>query len=448
MRIQLKWFWLLFICLSCSNDDDGEASSPDDTGFSAEIEWIRNFGGSGAEKATSIIPTSDGGFAVAGYTKSIDGDLAAKTMAVNDYWLLKFDPQGELEWHRTFGGSKDDRGQAVIQTSDGGFAMAGYAMSSDGDGSNNEGFHDHWIIKLSAVGDLEWEKSFGYSGHDHAYDLVQTDDGGYFFSGFLDIVASGGAGSTKVGSSLTAHGVGEFWGTKIDSQGNIEWRKFFGGTNNDRSYGVVKSHDGGFIMTGFSESDDSDISNTKGSYDFWLVKVNGDGDFVWERSFGGSGIDVSYDIESTDDGAYVVVGHSLSTDKDVSENHGESDAWLIKVAEDGELIWERTYGGSAFDSANSVKLTSDGGFLIAGNSRSSDQDLDNNMGENDMWILKTDPNGILEWQISVGGSGIDMGLDALEHAPDSYILVGESGSPDFNEEGHKGASDLSIIKIR
>ncbi len=448
MRIQLIWVWLLFLCLSCSNDDNGVDSTGDDMGFSGEIEWIQNFGGSGAEKATSIIPASDGGFAVAGYTKSIDGDLSTKILAVNDYWLLKFDPQGELEWHRTFGGSKDDRGQAVIQTSDGGFAMAGYAMSSDGDGSNNEGFHDHWIIKLSSAGDLEWEKSFGYSGHDHAYDLVQTDDGGYFFSGFLDIVASGGAGSTKVGSSLTAHGVGEFWGTKIDSQGNIEWRKFFGGTNNDRSYGLVKSHDGGFIMTGFSESDDTDISNTKGSYDFWLVKVNGDGEFIWERSFGGTGIDVSYDIENTDDGAYVVVGHSFSTDKDVSENHGESDVWLIKVDEEGELIWERTYGGSAFDSANSVKLASDGGFLIAGNSRSSDQDLNTNMGENDMWMIKTDANGILEWQISVGGTGIDMGLDALEHGPDSYILVGESGSPDFNEEAHKGASDLSIVKFR
>ncbi len=439
---------MLIFFLACSNDDTSEETALDDQAFLGEIEWIQNFGGSGAEKATSVIPTSDGGFAVAGYTKSTDGDLSSKTLPVNDYWLLKFNGQGEIEWHKTFGGSKDDRGQAVIQTSDGGFAMAGYAMSSDGDGSNNEGFHDHWIIKLSPSGDLEWEQSFGFAGHDHAYDLVQTDDGGFFFSGFLDIVASGGAGSTEKGRSLTAHGVGEFWGTKIDSQGNIEWRKFFGGTNNDRSYGLVKSNEGGFIMTGFSESDDTDISNTKGSYDFWLVKVDSEGEFLWERSFGGSGIEVSYDIEHTDDGAYVVVGHSFSTDKDVSMNHGESDVWLIKVSDNGELLWERTYGGSAFDSANSVKLCSDGGFLIAGNSRSNDQDLDSNMGENDMWMLKTDPNGNLEWQMSLGGSGIDMAFDALEHDTDSYILVGESGSPDFNAEEHKGATDLSIIKFR
>ena len=168
-------------------------------------------------------------------------------------------------------------------------------------------------------------------------------------------MASGGAGATGKGNSQANHGVGEFWGTKIDALGNIQWRKFFGGTNNDRAYGLVRSFDGGFIMTGFAESDDSDITNTKGSYDYWLVKVDDGGNLVWERSFGGSGIDVSYDIERTEDNAYVVVGHTFSTDKNVSANHGESDIWLIKISESGELLWEKTYGGSAFESANSVK---------------------------------------------------------------------------------------------
>ena len=446
MRIPFIWTWVILFSLACSNDDDvGEPVG--ENGFAGEIGWIKNFGGSGSEKATSIINTTDGGFAVAGYTKSTDGDLASKTMAVNDYWLLKFDQQGELEWQRTYGGSKDDRAQAVIQTLDGGYALAGYAMSSDGDGSNNEGFHDHWIVKLSANGDIEWERSYGFAGHDHAYDIVQTDDGGYFFSGFLDVVASGGAGGTEKAGSLTSHGVGEFWGTKIDAQGNIQWRKFFGGSNNDRAHGLVASSDGGFIMAGFSESDDLDIANTKGSYDFWLVKVDGDGELVWERSYGGTGIEVAYDIEKTSDNAYVVVGHTFSTDLDISANHGESDVWLIKVSEAGELLWEKTYGGSAFDSANSVKQAADGGFLIAANSRSSDQDLEANQGENDMWILKTNSSGDLEWQSSVGGSGIDIGFDVLEH-DNSFILAGESMSPDLNAEQHQGASDLNLILFR
>ena len=448
MKSTLYSLIFLIILASCSSDDMSGGTQLGDTGFSGEVDWIKNFGGSGSDKPQAIITTSDGGLAVLGYSNSTDGQLVNKSLAVNDYWLLKFDSDGELQWHRTYGGSKDDRGQALIQTADGGFALAGYAMSSDGDGSNNEGFHDHWIVKLDAGGTIEWERSYGFAGHDHAYDLIQTPDGGYFFTGFLDIVASGGQGGSAKISGLTAHGVGEFWGTKIDAQGNLEWRKFFGGTNNDRAYGLVQSFDGGYIMAGFSESDDTDISNTKGSYDFWLVKVNDTGGLVWERSFGGSGIDVAYDIERTEDNAYVIAGHTFSTDQDITENHGESDAWLIKINEAGELIWEQTYGGSGFDSANSVKQTADGGFLIAGNSRSSDQDLSENSGENDMWVIKTDPNGKLLWQNTQGGSGIDFGFDATEHGENGVILVGQSGSPEFNSENHQGGSDLVVIRYR
>ena len=448
MKTTLYSLIFLIILASCSSDDMSGGPQLDDTGFAGEVDWIKNFGGSGSDKAQAIITTSDGGLAVLGYSNSTDGQLSNKSLAVNDYWLLKFDADGELQWHRTYGGSKDDRGQALIQTADGGFALAGYAMSSDGDGSNNEGFHDHWIVKLDAGGTIEWERSYGFAGHDHAYDLIQTPDGGYFFTGFLDIVASGGLGGSGKISGLTAHGVGEFWGTKIDAQGNLEWRKFFGGTNNDRAYGLVQSFDGGYIMAGFSESDDTDISNTKGSYDFWLVKVNNTGGLVWERSFGGSGIDVAYDIERTEDNAYVIAGHTFSTDQDITENHGQSDAWLIKINEAGELIWERTYGGSGFDSANSVKQTADGGFLIAGNSRSSDQDLNENSGENDMWVIKTDSNGNLLWQNTQGGSGIDFGFDATEHGENGVILAGQSGSPEFNSENHQGGSDLVVIRYR
>ncbi len=448
MHFFFNRIWIVLFLFACSDDMEENIEPIGETGFLGEVEWIRNFGGSSADRATSVIRTNDNGYAVLGYSKSTDGDLAGKTTPVNDYWLLKLDADGELQWSRSYGGSKDDRGQAVIQTSDGGYALAGYAMSSDGDGSNNEGFHDHWIVKLNSTGDIEWERSYGFAGHDHAYDLVQTPDGGFFFTGFLDIVASDGAGGTDKRNSLTRHGVGEFWGTKIDAQGNLQWRKFFGGSNNDRAYGLVSSSDGGFIMTGFSESDDTDISNTKGSYDFWLVKVDGNGNLVWEKSYGGSGIEVSYDIEKTTDNAYVVVGHTFSTDKDISASHGESDVWLIKIDEEGELLWERTYGGAGFDSGNSVKQAADGGYLIAGNSRSSDQDLTENFGENDMWVLKTDSGGELEWQKSLGGSGIDFAFDALEDGEDRIIVVGESGSPDFNAEDHKGGSDLLIARLK
>lgn len=449
MRIAIIFILYIVLGTSCSTDAILPPDQQQSLGvpFLGETAWVRNFGGSGDDSFQDIIETSDGGYALLGTGNSTDGDLQGKAMAVNDYWLVKVDAKGELQWSRSYGGSKDDRGQAVIQTADGGYAITGYAMSDDGDGSNNEGFHDNWIVKLDASGNVEWERSFGFSGHDHSYDLLQTSDGGFFFVGFLDVTAANGEGNSGKYRSLTRHGVGEFWGTKLDRDGNLEWRRYFGGTNNDRAHAVVEAHSGGFIMAGFSESDDFDISDTRGSYDFWVIKIGTDGELVWERSFGGSGIEISYDIARTKDQAYVVVGNTFSSDIDVSINQGESDVWLIKIDDSGTLLWERTYGGSDFDGARGVSLSGDGGFVICGNSKSKDGDLRGNFGENDLWLLKTDANGQLEWQQNFGGSGLDFGFKAIETHGKDLILIGETASTDFAPLASKGGIDAVIIRI-
>ncbi len=449
----MRRFFILYMALGffgCSTDGEkGITLEPEvQNKFLGEVEWVKNFGGSGEETAQAIIATTDGGYAILGFSNSMDGDIVGKTTAVNDYWLLKLDAAGNLEWNKTYGGSKDDRGQSLAQTKDGGYILTGYAMSDDGDGSNNEGFHDNWILKLDASGHIEWEKSFGFSGHDHSYDIIQTQDGGFFFIGFLDITAARADGYDEKGQFLTRHGVGEFWGTKIDAQGNVQWRNYFGGTNNDRAHAVVQSNDGGFVMAGFSESDDFDISDTKGSYDFWVVKISSTGDLVWERSFGGSGIEISYDIAKTADNGYVITGNTFSNDTDVSKNNGESDVWLIKLDDNGNLIWEKSLGGTQFDAAQGVFTSLDGGFLIAGNSKSSDMDAVSNMGENDLWFIKTDDNGELIWQQTFGGAGLDYGFDVLENPDKSVMVVGESSSEDFPILQNKGMSDVIVIKIK
>jgi len=434
--------------ISCTVDSSGYFEIYTDTGFQGELVWIKNFGGSGDDTATSVIETNDGGYAVLGYTNSTDGDLQGKALNVNDYWLLKLDSDGNLQWSKTYGGSKDDRGQAIIQTLDGGYAITGYAMSDDGDGSNNNGFHDNWILKLDVLGNLEWEKSFGFSGHDHSYDLVQTTDGGFFFVGFLDITSALADGTYFKGNSLTRHGVGEFWGTKIDASGNLEWRGYYGGTNNDRAHAVVQADDGGFVMAGFSESEDFDISASRGSYDFWVVKIAENGDLVWERSFGGSGIEIAYDIAKTTTNSYLITGHTFSTDQDVASHNGEADSWLIHVSDQGDLIWEQTYGGNLFDAAQSVKTTRDNQILVAGNAKSDGLGGVPNNGENDMWIAKTDLQGQLLWQKTFGGSALDFGFDALEDQGQNIILVGSSDSADFQGLENKGATDLIVIKLQ
>ena len=444
-------FYVLMATLllaSCTREATGSFYIDPDTYFQGEIAWIKNFGGSGDDTAQSVIETNDGGYAVLGYTNSIDGDLLGKALDVNDYWLLKLDSDGNLQWSKTYGGSKDDRGQAVIQTADGGYAVTGYAMSDDGDGSNNNGFHDNWILKLDAQGNLEWEKSFGFSGHDHSYDLVQTADGGFFFVGFLDITAALADGTYSKGNSLTRHGVGEFWGTKIDASGNLEWRAYFGGTNNDRAHAVVQADDGGFVLAGFSESEDFDISSSRGSYDFWVVKITGTGELVWERSFGGTGIEIAYDIAKTETNSYLITGHTFSADQDISSNNGEADSWLIHVNDQGDLLWERTYGGNLFDAAQSVTTTAEDQILIAGNAKSDGLGEIPNSGGNDIWLAITDLQGQLIWQKTFGGSTLDFGFDALQDRNQSLILVGSSDSSDFQELENKGGTDLIVLKLQ
>ncbi len=446
--VRVLFFLSVLLLVSCSYDQaDSLVPEKMANSFTGEIAWMYNYGGSGEDTPRAIIETSDGGFAVFGFSNSTDGDLDSKTFPVNDYWLLRTDAEGSVLWSKTYGGSKDDRGQSVIQTSDGGFALTGYAMSDDGDSSNNEGFHDNWILKLDAQGTIEWEQSFGFSGHDHSYDLVETADGGFFFTGFLDITSAKADGYTDKSYTLTRHGVGEFWGTKLNAQGELLWRKYFGGSNNDRAHAVVTSNEGGFVMAGFTESNDFDISNSRGSYDFWVVKIDGLGALVWERSYGGSGIEIAQDIAKTEDGGYIITGSTFSTDGDVFSNHGESDVWVIKVDSNGNIIWEKTYGGTRFDGAEGISATQDGGFVISGNSKSNDLDLFENAGENDLWLLKIDGLGNLLWQQSFGGAGLEYGFDAIQTGDGGLRLAGESNSTDFDELEGRGSTDLVLIKV-
>ena len=448
MRKFLYILSLLF-AFGCTKDTELINSSEiPKTSFIGEVAWLKSFGGSEDDTARAVIATTDGGYAVFGFSNSTDGDLNAKNLAVNDYWLLKIDAEGALQWSKTYGGSKDDRGQSLVQTQDGGYALTGYAMSSDGDGSVNKGFHDNWILKLDATGTIEWEKSFGFSGHDHSYDLLETEDGGLFFVGFLDITSARADGNTEKTNSAVRHGVGEFWGTKIDAKANVEWRGYFGGTNNDRAHAVVRADDGGYVMAGFTESNDFDIANSRGSYDFWVVKVDDKGNLVWEGSFGGTGIERAQDIAKTKDGGYVITGNTFSNDTDVSSNNGESDIWLLKIDANGTKVWDRSYGGSQFEDGQSVSLSKDGGFIIVGNSKSIDIDLNANAGENDIWLVKTDANGNMEWQKTFGGAGLDFGYDALETEDGGIVLVGEMSSEDFPNLQNKGKSDAVIIKLK
>ncbi|REH56607.1 hypothetical protein C7448_101649 [Tenacibaculum gallaicum] len=434
---------LLFVLIiySC-NKDDGIQLNP--TLTTPEVSLVKTLGGSVNESGRSVINTIDGGYIVAGFTQSIDGDIETTQNTIQyDFWLLKFDANDNLQWQKTYGGSKDDKAFKIIQTNDNGFAIVGYGKSDDGDVDINQGFDDVWILKLDSNGIIVWKKTTGFSGADQGFSIIQTSDGGYFAGSIIDVTASGGLGNSKQSAK---HAGGDYWGIKLNTNGDIEWRKYFGGTNTDTCYDVAEAIDG-YLLIGSSDSNDVDIKNNKGSYDFWVVKIDKSGNLFWEKSFGGTEIDEARAITKTNDGDFIIVGDTRSSDKNISQNNGGADLWAIKITNQGELLWQKNYGGSSFDVGRSIKKTSNGNFLISGSSRSADNNF-TNKGQNDALIMKIDTDGNLLWQKTIGGTEIDFCYDAVELTNGNIIAVGESSSNNQDITTNKGFSDLLIIKLK
>lgn len=437
------WFLVSFVfLLSCSKEvsifvDENES----------EIQLnvtTKTFGGAKNDALNAIVKTKDGGYITVGYTQSNNLDITNKLDESFNFLILKFSSENSLEWQKNYGGSKDDRANSIIETLDGNYAVLGYTASADLDVTKNAGSQDFWLLKISEKGDLLWQKSFGFSGLDYGTTLLETKSGGFLITGVLDVSASNGQGNLK--TTGTKHAGGDYWVLKTDNAGNLEWSKFFGGSFTDTPLGVLETTENNFIIAGSSDSEDFNISNNKGTYDFWITKISATGDLIWEKSFGGSEIDEARAITATNDGNFIVVGDTRSSDKDISANKGAADVWIVKFSTEGNLIWEKTYGGTSFDVARAVNKTQDNGFLIAGSSRSLDNNFQNN-GQNDALILKIDKEGKLLWQKTVGGSQIDFLYSVTALNNNTIIAVGESSSSDFEIPENKGFTDALIIKI-
>ncbi len=436
-------FLIAALFMSCTKDTNTSLAQNSEL----EIEHIKTLGGSKNESAQAVTKTSDGGYAILGYTQSNDGDVRNKSNESYDYWLLKFDAKNQLQWQKTYGGSDDDRGFDLIQTSDGGFAMLGKSKSNDLDVSENSGFDDFWVSKLDSNGSISWEYSYGFAGSDTPNSIIQTRDNGYLLTGVLDVSASNGQGDRHA-AVRQRHAGGDYWAVKLNSSGVREWSNYYGGSFTDTAYDAIQTQDNGYIIIGSSDSNDVDISNSNGGYDFWVVKISNTGSLVWEKTFGGSEIDEARAITSSNDGNYLIVGDTRSDDLNISQNAGAADLWLIKITPEGTLLWEKTIGGTNFDVGRSVSKTQDNGFLISGSSRSSDGNLTTNKGLNDAWVLKIDSGGDIKWHKSIGGSETDFFYDSVELNDQTIVAVGNSNSSNEDINENKGFTDLLILKLK
>jgi predicted secreted protein len=311
-------------------------------------EWNSAFGGSSDDEAQAVWPTSDGGYIAAGFTSSYGA-------GGKDVWLVKADSSGHQDWTRTFGGTSDEEAYAVQQTYDDGLIIAG-ATSSYGAGSR-----DIWLIKTNALGSPIWNRTIGGYGSDGAWSVSETSDRGFILAGWTFSYGPGYVGSA--------------WLVKTDSLGYVEWNSVFGGTGADRGYSARQTADGGYIMTGYTESFGA------GLYDLYLVKTDSEGTEEWSKTFGGTGRDYGNAVVQTTDGGYLAAGYTLSY------GAGGDDVYLVRTDADGNLQWQTTYGGTASDVAYALVNTSDHGYVVAGHT------LSYGSGLHDAWVIRLASEG-------------------------------------------------------
>jgi hypothetical protein len=358
-------------------------------------------------------------------------NLILLTIFINSLSILA---QGGIEWQKSFGGFGNDYAKYVQQTSDGGYIIAGYNSSID-----------FWIIKLDSLNNIQWQKTYGGTNGDYAVSINQTPDGGYFV---------GGTSYSDNGDVIGHHGawgVADYWVLKIDSIGNIIWQKSLGGDNDDELFSTGLTLDGGYILAGSSWSLSGDVTTHNGQADFWIVKLNGSGTIVWEKSLGGSSSeDWAYSIQNTSDNGYVLAGQSYSNDIDVSGHHGTGgfpDYWVVKLNSSGNIEWQKSLGGTLGDRATSILETTDGSFIVAGGSSSNDGDISSNHGNEDYWIVKLSSTGVVEWEKSLGGSNFEIPFSIKSTIDGGFIVAGYTTSTDGDVTLNYGISDYWIVKL-
>jgi len=356
--------------------------------------WNMTYGGPGFDMGTSIRETRDGGYVIAGATNSYGS-------GGYDAWLIRTKSKGSEEWNRTYGGSGDEEGMAIVETKEGGYAIAG------GTDSYGAGDFDAWLIQVDSKGDERWNKTYGGSGYDWTYSIQKARDGGYVIVGET---ASRGAGGIDA------------WLIRADSNGAEIWNKTFGGAKDDGGRSIQETDDG-YVIAGFTESYGA------GGSDLWLIKVDSEGSEIWNVTFGGSKDDVGESVQLAKDGGYVIAG-GANAPQNAKLQAG--DAWLIRTDPNGTARWGRifSFGDSSYDLATSADETKDGSHIIAG--WSSDGSLN-------AWLIKVDSSGIKEWDMSFNESGREEGASVQVTEDGSYITTGWTVS--------SGNADLWLAKI-
>jgi hypothetical protein len=402
--------------------------------------WQKSMGGTSYDEAKIILPIQDG-YILAGDTSSGDGDVTTKLLPLfyDDIWISKLDNLRNIVWQKCLGGNYYDNIGNISKTNDGGYIIIGTTGSNDIPGfhSGNVGTIDIFVVKLDSFGTIEWKKCYGGSLSDQGFDIIQTSDGGYMFSGTTYSFNGDLDGFFTTGYSSC-------WIVKINSLGTIDWQKRIGGNGEERAKSIKQLSDGGYVFTGYTTSTNDTFSTNHGNYDILVVRTDNTGNLVWQKCFGGTNNETSENIQLTNDGGFIIAGTSNSNDGNLTFNNGGNDFWILKLDTIGNLEWQKSIGTSGQDTATYIQQTSDNNFVVSGIINKF-QNETTNIG--DAYIVKLDVNGNEIWNKTLGGTLRDQANSITQGSDGGYLVSGFSFSNDGDLTVNNGASDFWIVKL-
>ncbi len=358
--------------------------------------FCKAIGGKKLDEGIFLIQTSDGGYVITGATNSFGAGEW-------DIYVVKLDANGNLQWTKTIGGPENEEGNSLIQTSDGGYVIAG-ATNSFG-----AGYADVYVVKLDANGNLQWTKTIGGPGNEIGKSLIQTSDGGYAIAGETYSFGAGGK---------------DVYVVKLDTHGNLQWTKTIGGKGWEAGSSLIQTSDGGYAIAGYTSSFGA------GQLDVYVVKLDVNGNLQWTKTIGGAGEEIGTSLIQTSDGSYAIAGATRSF------GAGGTDVYVVKLDANGNLQWTKTIGGKKEDLGNSLIQTSDGGYAIAGVTNSFDP------GGGDVYVVKLDANGDLQWTKTISAKDKNLIKSSIIQTSDgSYVIAGTTRS--FGA----GGRDVYVVKL-
>ncbi len=423
------------------------------------IAWQLELGGNSEDGLQTVRQTPDGGYIVGGFSKSdISGIKTEDSRGSYDYWILKLDSIGTIEWQKTYGGDLDDFLKNAEPTIDGGYILGGVSISNlSGDKTEpswysvwDENTFDYWVIKVDSIGNIEWQNTIGSEGDESFAAIKQTIDNGFIIGGYTY-----GVGGDKTEG---IYGATDFWLVKLDASGEIEWQHDIGGNSWDDLFDLALTDDGGFLLGGKSASGiEYDITEDAYGNDFFVMKIDSSGEIEWQNMIMGNGYQEEiYSLNPTSDGGVIIGGPSNSgffgdkTEPCYGGTVDGTDYWILKLDETGIIEWQNTIGGNGDDNLFSLLETSENDYVMSGTSN-SDTCADKNeepLGY-DFWVIKLNNSGSIKWEMTYGGDFSDGAHSIIQTDDGGYIIGGSSGS---GISGNKtvanfGGSDYWLVKL-